>query len=190
MGKLHSMFRGWDVKRNILTPVLANIMTALILFLTVIVFKPAIFELLGLRQEASNYPLYCVFEPYNASGEKVSVDLFIINLTETTYDNQKLEVFIKALSTEKDVEMSPRIRLEMKKGFPGEITEIDQDYVFNEGKGEVHAEKVDDRSWAISVRRIEGRGILKLTIVTNHELAGISRNTKALLPFKTYYPGR
>ncbi len=139
---------------------------------------------------SSEYPLYCILEPYDADGREVMLDLFIINLTGITYDQEDLEILAERLLPAKDVEISPKIQLGIKTGFPGEIIKVDHDEIFNEGKGEVDTNWIDERHWEISVKRIEGKGILRLKIITTVEQPAISRNAKALVPLNIYYPGR
>lgn len=145
---------------------------------------------LNLVQEPAEYPVYCILEAYNADGREVMLDLFIINLTGITYDQEDLEILAERLLPAKGLEISPKIQLKTKTGFSGEIIRVDQDEEFNEGKGEVDTNQIDEKHWEISVKRIEGKGILRLKIITTVEQPAISRNAKALVPLYVSYPGR
>ena len=71
-------FRGSDLSRVLLYPIVVNLGTALILFLCVVNFKSCIYKKLGLTVD--DYPIFAVYEPYTKDDNGfVYIDIFIVN---------------------------------------------------------------------------------------------------------------
>ena len=178
------LFRNWQVKQNIVTPIITNLLTAFLLFLSVVIFKGPIYQALGLT--VNEYPIYCLVEPYNYIDDSISSDLFIINLENIELTESKLRGVLKDSGSG---EIKSYIRIKWDRST-GTITNIQEDELFNKGKGKLSIERDDDNAdWIIKIKEIKGKGILKLLISTDYKRP-ITRSAKASIPFKVIYPGK
>jgi len=188
MGKLCNTFKGWNCKEKIFAPIFVNLLSAFLIFSLALCFKEKIYDLFGIDWGKEEYPLYCIIEPYNDNG-RLLVDLFVINLTMDRYEEEDLENIIKKIREEKGILTTPKIQIKMKEEARGEIIEINHHDEFNNEKGKISILQISKKHCEISVKEIEGKGILKLTIITSIE-RDLNRNAKASVPFKIIYPGR
>src|SRR5262245_58001802 len=91
-----TLFSGWEVKKEVLRPVIVNLLTASLFFLAAVLFKNPIYDYFTTAPKVA-WPLYCVLEPQVSNGGPVTADLFVINVGGTRYVNADLE----ALATQK-----------------------------------------------------------------------------------------
>ncbi|WP_143005607.1 hypothetical protein [Desulforhopalus singaporensis] len=181
---ISKLFQNWEVKKSIISPIVANLFTALLLFLSVMLFKEPIYRSLGLS--AVEFPLYCLSEPYNESGNIVYADLFIINLESYEITENKIRSALKNAGSE---QIKPYIRIVWDHSI-GNILDIEEDVAFNKQKGKVILEhKKDDGEWIIKVKEIKAKAIMRFTIKTNYNRP-ITRIALATRPFKIVYPGK
>ena len=89
MSRRHAFFTGWEFKREVLRPLLTNVLTASVLFVAAVTFKPWIYGLFT-PPRVADWPIYCVLEPQLSDGGKMTVDLFIINLRDVDYTQDDL----------------------------------------------------------------------------------------------------
>ncbi len=168
---LKSLFENWP--QNLLRPVFVNVLTAIILFLLAVSFKPLIFKLFR-SPKIPEYPLFCTAEPYrDDTANQMKIDFFIINRTDKSRTRQQLVGDLKALNPSTDRVLSPDIKLKVAK--EGEI-HVAADEDFNRGKGRLrvlYAPKT--RKITIVVERIEPRALLKVAMRVS-KLRFVSRN--------------
>ena len=177
-------FRNLEFKKNIISPIITNLITALVLFLSVVIFKEPIYRSLGLIAE--DFPIYCLSEPYNRFETMVSADFFIINLEDYEITEKKLRAALKKAGSE---EIKPYIRIRWDQSI-GNITNIQEDTAFNKGKGKIIAKREGNNGdWIIKVQEIKGKAIMKFVISTDYKRP-ISRSAVASIPFKVIYPGK
>lgn len=153
--RLKSLFNGWGAKEKVITPIIVNLLTALLLFVLAILFKPIIVGLFSPKSEIKEYPLYCIVEPNNNKEGKVVGDIFIINMTETTFYKNQLAILSKSLNPDPDSEINPDIHVE-NTSQSSKILSIEVDGNFNEDKGVVDIVEEPNNHWRISIERIEG----------------------------------
>ena len=181
------LFSGIEIKQKIVTPVLSNLMTALILFLVALLFKPLIFSLFS-SKEIKDFPIYCILEPFNYNSDSVAVDVFIINLIKEKQTKESLSEFVKLNSSDNNSNLNADIHISQKNGL-GEISSIKVDKLHNQGIGSVNINKSSD-GWNIIIDEIEGNSFLKLTIFTTIKRKIISRGSQGSNPIQITYPGR
>jgi hypothetical protein len=148
--------------QNLLRPLVVNVLTAVILFVLALSFKPLILDLFR-SPDIPEYPLICTAEPHKGANEKeMKIDFFVINRTGDSYSREDLISELKALNPEPDRTLSPDIKLELTD--EGEIhATTDED--FNQGKGELRVlHDPETRRLTVIVDRIERRAILKAVI--------------------------
>ncbi|MBA7616698.1 hypothetical protein ES703_23996 [subsurface metagenome] len=184
-----NLSRNWDSKKNIVAPIIVNLITAFLIFLLVVLFKEPIYNLIKPEPTVEEFPLYCVAEPYNNEDGEVISDFFIINLRGRRYTEKDLEGISKMASRDQDVEIKPHIKIAWK-GKEGNIRDITEDKEFNDEKGkiEIIPPEKGNGEWIINVKEITPKGILKVIISTDYERT-ITPAAKASLPFKYVYPG-
>jgi hypothetical protein len=175
--------------KDLVRPVLANLLTALLLFFAAVLFKDRIYGLLS-RPTVKEYPIYCVAEPYTGTGGELRADFFVINKTGDRMTEADLTDIIKTRAGEEHGQPDPTVRLKWT-AKSGQIARIEPDPGFDDDKGtvEVVPARVPGDPWTIHIREIFGKGILRLTIVTNLQRGNITRNSKASLPFSVVYAG-
>src|SRR5258708_1579163 len=133
--QVHGFFRGWEVKQEILRPLIVNLLTAAILFLAAVGLRDRIVSLFTSPRKVDDWPLFCVLEPHPSKGGPVIADLFIINLGQKTYSASDLTEFAKVRSSEDRKEVDPFIAINLKDYLSGEsITSIQEDADFSRGK--------------------------------------------------------
>lgn len=180
-----------NISEKIIAPITVNLLTALIVFICVVLFKEPIYELLG-PEPAKNYPIYCIAEPYTNSAGMIDADLYIINLTGDLLTERELEKNIIIYKKEDSKTENPNIELIWKKGAgKGSITNIKEDREFNNGKGRIEIGMKDGGSdaWLIRIREIEQKAIIRLKVSTNKKTPGVKRTAKYHTPFEVKYPG-
>jgi hypothetical protein len=187
MGKLKESLNGIEVKQKIVTPVLANLTTALILFLVALIFKPIIVSLFSSNQ-VNGFPIFCILEPYRYNGDSVAVDLFIINTLNEKQTNESLSDFIKLHSSGDNQYLNTDIHISKKNGI-GEISSVIPDTKHNQGIGDVEVHHAGD-NWDINIIEIDGKSMLKLTIFTSIKRNISSRGSQGSNPLQISYPGR
>jgi hypothetical protein len=182
----------WEVKGNIVSPILVNLLTALLIFFSVVVFKKPIYNLLD-PDPVKDYPVYCIGEPYIDEDNTLMAEFYIINLRGHKLVEKDLATFLKISTEVKEYEvLEPDIKLTWNKVLgTGNIVDIIQCEDFNEGKGRIEIEppKNEDGLWSIRLRELRPKAILKLIVYTNHKTIGVTRPAKVFLPYIIDYPG-
>lgn len=182
-----------ELRQNFLLPLSVNLLTGLIFFVSVLIFKDPIYDYFKPSEGIDIYPIYCVAEPYTDSNGQIDVDLFIINKSHESYDENGLNVFLRIpQNNENHRNETSMIQLKWKDGFEsGEILRIEKDEVFNKGKGRLIVIEPDmnKKNWAIKVEEIEPKAIIKLKIHSSYEFAGVTRAAKSFVPFQIDYAG-
>ena len=183
------MFENWQL--HVARPVIASVISAALIAVLAFVFTPLkkwIFP--GLKIE--EYPIICFVEPYskpNAKERDISVDFYIINLTNKRHSRNELAQILNRLSPKNGTKPAPDLWFEMNRS--GRITSIDNhEKDFNENKGRVLASKVADNSFKIEIGFIKERTIMKVTIHFENVVSGkikgkkINRAAHGSVPFK------
>jgi hypothetical protein len=186
-----SIFANWEFKNNIISPVIANLLTALILFFSVAIFKDPIYDWIRPTQSVPDFPIYCVAEGYNdREGSKIFADIYIINLAGDSLTRSEIDSFLKLRSsTERERPPDPDIRF---KGSVSLLHQSEADLKFNQGKGELEILKLgesESAEWIVRIKEIQSKAVLRITVETN-VTRPIERNAKVSLPFEVVYPGR
>ena len=185
---VRNLLNGWDIKKGVATPVLANLITAALLFSGAILFKEPIYDLME-PPKAEDFPLYMVAEPYTNAQGLLDVDLFVINLSGKRKTHSDLVNLLRSEASQQGRTVTPEIRLIWKTGLSGYITEISPYKQFNRGKGRIEIRKEKNGEWRITISEIGGKGILKLKVATSRKMGEIGRAAKISVPFKYIYPG-
>lgn len=185
---LRYLFHGWDIKKGIATPVLANLITASFLFWGAIMFKEPIYDLLE-PHKAEDFPVYVVPEPHTNAQGLLDVDLFVINLSGKRRTHSDLLELLRYEAVQQGRAVDPDIRLVWKSGFEGKITEITPYEQFNRGKGRVEIKQEETGKWRITISEIGGKGIMRLKVATTRRVREIGRAAKTSVPFTLFYPG-
>ncbi len=196
MSAMREWFSGSEIRKTIVSPIMVNVITACILFFTVVAFKNDVLKLLGKWEGVEDYPIYCAVEPFpvpsnDSDKDEIHVDLFIINLKKQEFSHDTLkEELKKIIGPEEALLTSTAIKLQWKEGIPGKIEDIRPDKVFNKKKGEVFGvPPVNDQTpWVIKINHIKEYGILKCTIVTSATTWSITRAARESVPFELKYP--
>ena len=185
--------KNWRVRQNVVAPLTVNLLTALILFLCVVIFKKPLYDYFLKTEPIKEYPLYCVAESYTNQEGFVTSDLYIINLTKDDLNQGQLLTFVKAAVSEEDLDLSkPNIELKWKKTFrPGRITDVVEDKEFNKGKGKIQiiTPTEDGEPWAIRVKEIFSKAVLRVAVYSDYERKAVTRASKYHVPFEIDYPG-
>jgi hypothetical protein len=184
-------FAGWEVKQEMLRPLIVNLLTAAILFLAAVGLRDRVVSLFSSPQKVDDWPLFCVLEPHATKpGEHgpVIADLFIINVRTTPYSASELAVLAKVRSSEDRMEIDPFIAISLKDYLKGEsITDIQEDSEFNKEKGSAAPEQLSKTRWKVNVANIKPGVILKFTIFTTVDRAISSRASIETLPIHLSY---
>lgn len=189
------IFKDWEVKKSIVSPLLVNLLTAFIVFLIAVTLKEQIYKWLKPLPKAEEFPLFCVAETYNNENRKVVGDFFIMNLTKEDYTEEELKNFLQLNISDQDLPIKQHIRIRWKNDRGEDriynILQDGEDIAFNEGKGKVEIiepkNKMKGEEWIIKVEQIGPKAILRLTILTDYE-RGASRGAKPSIPFEYSYP--
>lgn len=187
-GIVVSLFSGWEPKEKIIRPVVVNLLTAFLIFLTAVVFKNAIYSLLFPRT-GKDWPIYCILEPEPNNGGEVKVDLFVVNADAEgkKYSKEDLQELAQTLS-EKGPKISPLIQVSMKDYLLDEaISEIRPDEEYNKEKGSAVPKRLDPAHWEIEIAEIRPNTIMKFIISTTEKRGISSRASLESLPVKMSY---
>ena len=190
--RLRPFFRGWDAKREILRPLIVNVLSAGVLFLAAMGLKDHIHKLFTSPPEQKDWPLVCILEPHVVETGPVTADLFIINIDrDNSYDQSRLADMARERSGSDREAISPLIELSMSSSASEDsIADIRPDDAFNKGKGRASAKRLDPggRRWVITVEEIKPSLILKLTVATTTTDRSIdSRANLSSLPVRLTY---
>ena len=186
--QVHGLFTGWEVKQEILRPLIVNLLTAAILFLAAVGLKDRIVSLFTAPRKVDDWPLFCVLEPHPSKGGPVVADLFIINLGPKPYSASELTEFAKVRSSEDRKEVDPFIAINLKEYLSGEsITSIREDDDFSREKGSASVERLSATHWNVKVASINPGVILKFTVETTVDRAISSRASIESLPVRLSY---
>jgi hypothetical protein len=184
-GAWHRFLAGWEVKQNILRPLIVNLLTAATLFLAAIALKKPVYDLFTSPPAVNDWPLYCVLQPRVSKGGNVTADLFIINVGNANYGASDLADLAKKRSVADRREVSPAISIVMKPNLAGEsIRDVQADREFNNEQGSVTLSHPDATHWMIQVEQIKVRAMLKLTVVTTVDRPVSSRASLETLPIQ------
>jgi hypothetical protein len=186
--QVHGFFTGWEVKQEILRPLIVNLLTAAILFLAAVGLRDRIVSLFTSPQKVDDWPLFCVLEPHPSKGGPVIADLFIINLGQKPYSASELTELAKLRSSEDRREVDPFIAINVKDYLSGEsITSIHEDDDFNRENGSASVVRVSATHWNVEVASIKPGVILKFTVTTTLDRAISSRASIESLPVHLSY---
>jgi hypothetical protein len=183
-----TLFSGWELKEKILRPVLVNLLTGLLLFLTAVIFRDPIYNYFAPRPQTRDWPIYCVVEPQPSGGGPVTADLFVMNLSARKYIGSDLDSLAKELSPGDGKKLSPLIEIAIKDNLEDEeISEVKPDAEFNKEKGSASLQQVDKQHWRVRLDEIKEGKILKFTIRTTADRPISSRASFETLPLKINY---
>ena len=190
MEKVRKKTRDWEIRKELIVPIIRSLLTAFILFLFALLLKEPIYNAFKPKPKVKNYPLYCIAEPYSNDKGFLIADLFIINLkADESFDEEELKSII--MESDPDRNIRPYIEITSIRDVV-KIRDIKPDNQFNESKGrlEITAPKNNDKNWIIRVKEISRKAILKLIIVTDYKDKSFTRDAKGALPFDINYPGK
>jgi hypothetical protein len=190
-------------RRWFLRPVAVNLSTALVLFLSSLLFAPVRHWLFP-PEIVETYPLICVVEPYlHESTKQLAVDVYVVNRRAKRYTREDLQAFLRDhYPQHTPEEVRPDFETRYMRGV-GDLVKVERNKQFNRDKGElrIHEDKKDSRNIRIEVWEIEPRAIMKVTmlfegILKNYpakykQPGGFSRAATTLIPFRyrSYAPG-
>jgi hypothetical protein len=181
-------FAGWEVKKEILRPLIVNLLTASILFLAAVGLKDRIVSLFTSPQRVDDWPLFCVLEPRPSKGGPVIADLYIINLGSKPYNALDLTELAKVRSSEDRKEIDAFIVINLKDNLSGEsITSVQEDDDFNKEKGDANVEQINATHWKVNVANINRGVILKFKVTTTVDRPISSRASIESLPLHLSY---
>lgn len=183
-----------ELRQNFLFPLSVNLLTGLIFFASVLIFKDPIYNYFKPGGGIDIYPVYCVAEPYTNVNGQIDVDLFIINKSHEAYDENGLNVFFKIPgNNENHPNRTSMIWFKWKDDFgQGKILKIDEkEKDFNQGKGQFTILPPDkgQKHWSILVREIEPKAVIMLKIQTSYAFPSVTRAAKNFVPFQIDYAG-
>src|SRR6266852_3829527 len=139
---------GWQ--DSILKPVLVNTLTAAVLFVLALFFKPLVHSLFA-PPNIAQYPLVCFAEPYSGdTPDERRVDFYIANLTDKSYSRDELIGILRVFNPQPDRPLGPDLRLVMRSDELGRATNAQPDTDFNKSKGQLQVDLLDN-SRAVSV---------------------------------------
>lgn len=188
---MNKIFSGWEIKKGIISPLIVNITTGLIIFFSVVMFKTPLLNLLGIQQEVADYPLYCITEPFNYEGNKIAVDLYLINLFPSNkLTNNDLVEFIRFHQADDTSDISSSIKIEISDDFKSaRITDIKPDVEFNKNKGDFDLNQISDDAYEILVNDIEENQIVKFVVFTSAKRNIYSKASRISVPIRVIYAG-
>jgi hypothetical protein len=185
------LFKNWEIKKSLVSPVIVNLLTALVLFFAVVMFKEPFYRLIKPNPEVEQFPLYCIAEPYvKGDGGLMMADLFIINLRDDkSFTEKDLESILRTRKPDRNIQ--PYIEIVSTRRNV-KILDVKADDKFNEDKGELEVipPKKDGKPWIVMVNEISRKAILTLRVYTDLKSPPISRDAKTALPFDVNYPGK
>jgi len=191
-----AMFTGWQFKEKILKPVMVNVLTAFLLFITVVAFRDPLYNYFVNPLGTSHWPIFCVLEPevssntdkVTADTDKVTADLFVINLDPKDYLAKDLDALAADQSPQHGPALNPLIDIYLtESALDSEILDILPDDEFNKGKGTVTKQKISATHWQIRLDQIKERALLKFTIPTTVVRHISSRSNYLSLPMTITY---
>lgn len=174
----------WETRKTILGPLLVNLLSAFLLFLSVVLFKKPIVALLGL-QEADEFPISAVLESYQGSDGRLNADLFIFNRTGQHYSAAQLESLL-ILREQRDLWEGPHVKVELT-APSARILGLREDAAFNKGKAE-YGTRQDKDTCHVVIKEIQAKAILKFVIETDSSRPA-SRDDKGGVPFYVFVAG-
>lgn len=184
------LFSGWELKSEVLRPVIVNVLSAGALFLCAVALKNPLYDLFTAPPRVADWPLYCVLEPHpSPSGtDPMVIDLFIVNVGGARYLASDLTDWGRKRSVEDRRDVSTSIEIDLKENARGEkILDVRPDDEFNLGKGIVTATPTGSGGWAAHVGRIEKGVILKLVVMTTVTRPVSTRASCGTLPVLLKY---
>jgi len=183
----HPFFTGWEFKREVLRPLVTNVLTAAVLFAAAVTLKPWIYGLFS-APRVPDWPIYCVFEPQVGDGGKMIVDLFVANLRDVDYTQDDLEALAARRTLGEGPTVSSIIRVELKDSVSNQAIEtVTPDEPFNTGKGRLEPRRVDDRHWTIDIQKISKSIIVKFEIHTTVARRITARGDVDAVPVRIVY---
>jgi len=181
------MAGGWQFRQSFLAPLAVNVATALILFLSVVLLKERVYDLLRPDPKSQFYPLVCFVEAY-MEEETQRAHLYIANLDNAALKHADLQRRVGLASIEEGVSIDPDIRVSWTRRQAG-ILDIVADEPFNGDKGEltIFSPEAPGGEWRIRVNWIRPRKMLRVRIVTDYERE--IDPASPLYPYEIEYPG-
>lgn len=179
---------GAGVRDKLVFPVLVNILTAVLIFFSVVLLKKPIYEALVPGPELPAYPLHVTAEPV-PDTEPLSVDLYVMNVTSKAQAEADLDHFIRNELDDGNGGAETPIRLRWRSPS-GAITRIVPYEDYNRDKGEIDVLEPDDRDWGLRVRAIQPKAILRFRVETDSRRRVHSYAASGSVPFTIDYPGR
>jgi hypothetical protein len=153
-----SFIRGWRAEWP---KIAASLTTALILFLASLAFAPVRQWLVPSKDR--DYPLFCTAEQVaDLAGKRMLVRFYIVNRTDETLTDAKLGARLAEIDQRTGARSTAAITLKLWRD-DGQIVGAGPDRDFNGDKGDLAILPIA-RGVAVTVRRIEPRAILRVTI--------------------------
>jgi hypothetical protein len=193
----HRFWQGWGAKENLLAPVVVNLLSAGLLFLCVVLFRPFVYKVLGIPLTEQEYPIYVTAEGFVWTNDLVAVDFFVINRHSGKYKDQVLtpkviEDLMATGDSDSLAKWSPDIEVRVKEDFRKQnvrLLRIEYTNEFNGNKGVLEG-KTNAQTATVSVQRIGPRSILKFTVFTDYPNQFMNRATTRLIPLEFKHPGK
>lgn len=179
------IFGDFNFREELLGPVLVNLTTALILFLSVATFRDSIYRLLLPRPRVANFPISVTAEAYNTNSGEQQAEIYIMNLEAKSFSEADLRAL---LSKDRPTGASaPDAAIEVTwDRAVGEMSLTEDS--FNEGKGQLALTPSGTaRKAYIRILDINRRALMRVIVRTNYK-EPISRGSAAL-PFQIRTPG-
>lgn len=180
-----------DLRREVVKPVVVNLLTALLAFLALWLFRDQLYQAIRPRERVADFPLHSVLEAYADENGVVVGKLYIANRNgEHGYSRAALVTILSSASKDDQVEQDPDIHLRLVAG-PNRKLEVTPDLAFNHQSGtlEVVPPTGAGDPWTIRVRQIEAGALLRATLTTNLRRP-LTRDQRLSYPFDLDVPGK
>lgn len=174
--------------KEVIRPVVINLLTAVLLFIAAVVYKTNVLQLFGLDR-VEGYPIVCAAEMYQAPDDSdgIWLDFYLINNSGNQFDTRSdLINRLKGLSPDPDLKLLPDIQLTINEGVADRFRITDKmkqaAVAFNHGKGEATVNLANDsKTVIIRVRKIGPYNALKATVAIDGFRRNLGKN-RGLVP--------
>jgi len=155
-GRAQRLLKDWE--KEIARPILVTSLTALLLFLCSLAFRPVRGFLFPVDE---GYPIWCAVEAYaTETDDELSIDVWVINRSDDDQTGDELQERLGDRLS--GAAASPDLLLEFRRTQQGRIVRASEDGAFNRGKGRL-AVDFADRAMTVRIEEIGGWAILKAT---------------------------
>jgi hypothetical protein len=184
--RLGSALKPWHVREKILAPLIANLLTALLIFLGALPFRSTIRAFFG---NTIPFPISCAVEPLpQGERNKVVAEFFIMNTTSQPWSDWTLRQLLKGNSSDANVHADPYIRIRSNTSS-SRIESVVADTEYNRDKGYLSVRE-NGGEWIIEITHIQPLSMLKVIVTTDRLATVSSRGSRTTLPIEWRSPAQ